>query len=1188
MTISIAEFWKLAIKSRLLALEDCQRLEAEFAGVKGAADQGNAVTLGEWLIASGVLSRFQVKTFMAGRPGPFVYGDYYVYDRIRSQEGRLANLFRAVHLPTRHPVLLHFLGGAAIKDPQAWEAVVRQVGWACWVGHPNVSDCYQLVDLGKIKLVAIESLVGETLATRLAGAARLPPAEACRFAREAALGLSRLHQLGQVHGQIQPDNLWLDANGSLKVLQTPLAPELLAWPGPIDWSAADPAGKVLTAADYAAPELAQPGRSPDALSDIYALGASLYQMLSGWPPFTGGDVATKLARHAAEPMPSLEPYGVPEPLAQLVAYLLAKDPAQRYQQAHEVANAVSYFVDPATLAAAPQPAPTAAAFDDWLSRQSRVPGAAPGAIPTTTSQAAFAAAQQQQPSGQDLAAQQAAAQAGQNGGWPDAWSAQQPAAEQPAAYDQGYDPTSQYAAPPYPGNGYPDPASQYPANQYPTEQYPSAQFPAVQEPTTEYLNGQYYGADSYAAPYAPAAGAAINYAAPAVGTPDFAAGAAPAEQANSFFQSLQSESTGFDPTAHIPGPAEQLQIPDVVQPFAGPATSPVASGVAAPGQKSFDLGRVLEPGIAVPKVRTAGKKPAARKADSKVLLAMGGFAALVGLIVILIVVKAMRNDKPVDNAYVTQNTTDTKPGPGKTQPPESNPKNRPPDHGATVPAKGPGSETNTGNSGNPATSPPAATTADSSDSNIKTEVVPDDGLSLWASPTAGRPLSLDYVAAGAQVIFSVRPSQIVRRPDGDQILPSFGPWGELAQGALKQATGLELAQIDRVTAVLVDSGDGNLAPTYVIRTPEKLAAEGLLAAWGNPKATTEGSETYYQGASVSYYLPAKEGGKVLCIGPAAQIKDIIQSAGGAPRVSRYLERMIRYTDGDRDLTLLFLPPYLLGDGKSFFSGALAPLRQPFANFFGDEAQAAIFSLHFQGDLFLELRLLASADKDPENLSGQFASRVRTLPAVVENDLDALNLHPYDRKLLRRYPEWMRLLSEYTRNGVEEDQAVLRCYLPGVATHNLLLASELTLAEQGSTGGPAAVATGGPAKAQTIADLLKKKTTLTFPRDTLERSLQLLFDDLGVKYEILGGDLQLEGITKNQSFGLNETDKPAGEILRKIMLLANADGKLIYVIKPKAPGGPEMLFITTRASAAKRGDKIPPELAQPATPPKKKP
>ena len=84
-------------------------------------------------------------------------------------------------------------------------------------------------------------------------------------------------------------------------------------------------------------------------------------------------------------------------------------------------------------------------------------------------------------------------------------------------------------------------------------------------------------------------------------------------------------------------------------------------------------------------------------------------------------------------------------------------------------------------------------------------------------------------------------------------------------------------------------------------------------------------------------------------------------------------------------------------------------------------------------------------------------------------------------------------------------------------------------------------------------------------------------------------MQLEGITKNQSFGLDEHDKTVEEILQKIMRLANPDGKLIYVIKPEKPGGPEMLFITTRAAAAKRGDKIPAGLgAGPAkSPPTKK-
>ena len=86
--------------------------------------------------------------------------------------------------------------------------------------------------------------------------------------------------------------------------------------------------------------------------------------------------------------------------------------------------------------------------------------------------------------------------------------------------------------------------------------------------------------------------------------------------------------------------------------------------------------------------------------------------------------------------------------------------------------------------------------------------------------------------------------------------------------------------------------------------------------------------------------------------------------------------------------------------------------------------------------------------------------MKAIPTAVENDLDALNLHPYGRKLLRRLPEWMRLMTEYTRSGVEDDEPVLRCYLPSIAAPNLLMGTELALAEQSSLGGPAVVA-GGP-------------------------------------------------------------------------------------------------------------------------------
>src|SRR5436305_4623873 len=105
--VSIADFWKLAVQSRLLTADDCRQLDAAFAHVKGASSQGNAATMGEWLVTQGALSRYQVQTLLARRPGPFLFGDYCIYDRIRSKEGRLAGLFRAMLVGSRHPVLLY-------------------------------------------------------------------------------------------------------------------------------------------------------------------------------------------------------------------------------------------------------------------------------------------------------------------------------------------------------------------------------------------------------------------------------------------------------------------------------------------------------------------------------------------------------------------------------------------------------------------------------------------------------------------------------------------------------------------------------------------------------------------------------------------------------------------------------------------------------------------------------------------------------------------------------------------------------------------------------------------------------------------------------------------------------------------------------------------------------------------------
>ena len=114
MSLSIPDFWKLVLESKLLTREQCQHLATSYGSSQGATADVNA--LAKWLVGQNVLSRYQASILLAGRAGPFAYGDYKIYDRVES--GRLAGWFRAVHAGTNHPVMLKFLAGDAAQSAQ--------------------------------------------------------------------------------------------------------------------------------------------------------------------------------------------------------------------------------------------------------------------------------------------------------------------------------------------------------------------------------------------------------------------------------------------------------------------------------------------------------------------------------------------------------------------------------------------------------------------------------------------------------------------------------------------------------------------------------------------------------------------------------------------------------------------------------------------------------------------------------------------------------------------------------------------------------------------------------------------------------------------------------------------------------------------------------------------------------------
>ncbi|HEY3392928.1 MAG TPA: hypothetical protein VGK58_09490 [Lacipirellulaceae bacterium] len=472
--------------------------------------------------------------------------------------------------------------------------------------------------------------------------------------------------------------------------------------------------------------------------------------------------------------------------------------------------------------------------------------------------------------------------------------------------------------------------------------------------------------------------------------------------------------------------------------------------------------------------------------------------------------------------------------------------------------------------------------------DINDGLIDDDGKTLWASPTAGEPLDLSYLPPGLQIIVAIRPDTIDAHPEGAKVAASLGPLGKTAENFLNNVLPTA-AGVEQCLIGLQATSDGRWQTTLIFRlSGGRSAAEHLAAERPGAVNKTHGTTTYYLSGGWAYWVPDSADSKVVVAAPQELISEIIDLGGAQPPLRRDVERLVEHTDSDRQLTVLLAPNFLFSEGAGMFSGAMAPLREPLFWFLGDELSAAALSLHWDEDFFVELIAAPTLDTRPEAAARILAERVAEIPHRVEDYVVGLDAYPFGRRIVARFPTMVRKLAAYSRAGVEAEHAVLRCYLPAVAGHNLLMGAELTMAEAtrkpGAAGPerPSPIAT--PRATTSVRDKLRQTTSLAFTRDTLEVALQQLSNDLGVEIEILGADLQAEGITKNQSFGINMADRPAQEILVEVLRLANPDKtatgpddprqKLVYMIAPPAGGQAERIIVTTRSRAAERGDELP--------------
>jgi eukaryotic-like serine/threonine-protein kinase len=493
---------------------------------------------------------------------------------------------------------------------------------------------------------------------------------------------------------------------------------------------------------------------------------------------------------------------------------------------------------------------------------------------------------------------------------------------------------------------------------------------------------------------------------------------------------------------------------------------------------------------------------------------------------------------------------------------------------------------------------------------------------MWASPTHGPRLNLAYVVPGAEIIVALRPAQWAANGEAEKLLDerTSGWLGKFVGEELVGLLDTPLVGIDRMIIAILDGADGSPRWALVATLKEPHDLNALLAKWDQPEAQEKEGVPFYQQGERAFYLPVAGEGRTIVIGPAELItEEVIPAGNDPPALTRELETLLAASDADRDLTILASPSILLTGSKAWLPGVSARLRLPLEQFLAgngsattaeparpdSEAPAAapraidvssqglpkavLASAHLtESDMFVELRIYIEPNQPAQALARTYREHVARLPKQASDYIRTLALSDYSRDVLFGFPLMVEQFGRYTVVGTDNRQIVLRAYLPSMAAHNLALGMHLALLEQerppaSAEARPAAAkpatASNAAEIAEPLAERLNRKISLVFDRATLEKALQMVADELAAEVVIMGPDLQAEGITKNQSFGLEERDQPAREILQKIMIRANSDGKLVYVIKPPAGGDGEALYITTRAAAKGRGETLPAEFAE---------
>jgi serine/threonine protein kinase len=259
--------------------------------------------------------------------------------------GGMGIVYLAEHRLMERKVAIKVINKALVENPQAVERFHREIRTAAQLDHPNIVRAYDAEEADDLHMLVMEYVEGLSLADVLQRTGPLPVADACSYVCQAALALQHAFTMGVVHRDLKPHNLMLlPEKRIIKVLDFGLARLASERPQSKELTAEN---IVMGTPEYLAPEQAADAREADIRADIYSLGCTLYALLVGRPPFRERTaLLTVLAHREQEAVPLHDVRSdIPAELSAIVARMIAKEPARRYQTPGEVAGALAPFLN---------------------------------------------------------------------------------------------------------------------------------------------------------------------------------------------------------------------------------------------------------------------------------------------------------------------------------------------------------------------------------------------------------------------------------------------------------------------------------------------------------------------------------------------------------------------------------------------------------------------------------------------------------------------------------------------------------------------------------------------------------------------------------------------------------------------------------------------------------------------------